>query len=144
MVAPVERAIMLPMLVLAGANIEFRGLPGLGWMVAIAIAARIVAKLAVGFPIGALRVSPERARSLLGLGLLSSGALSMTVGLAFAMRFPGPIGGAVLATAAAACVVGEIVGPAMLRRSLRAAGDIVDRPSPAAAAAPPAEGEATA
>jgi len=119
MVTPVERPILLPALLLAGANIDFRAMPGLGWIAAVAIAARILAKLVIGLPIGVRRASP-----FFGLGLLSSGALSMTVGLAFALRFPGPIGGTVLAAAAVASVVGEIIGPSALRRFLRDAGEI--------------------
>jgi hypothetical protein len=60
----------------------------------------------------------------LGLGLLCSGALSMTIGLAFALRFPGPIGDTVLATAATLTVLGEFVGPWGLRTALRQAGEI--------------------
>lgn len=129
MVAPIEQPILLPALVLAGAHIDFRAMPGLGWIAAIAVLARVAMKIVLGYPIGARRNSP-----LVGAGLLSSGALTMTVGLAFALRFPGPIGGSVLAIAGIACVVGEVVGPAMLRRSLRDAGE-VDEPAPASAAA---------
>ena len=50
----------------------------------------------------------------------------MSVGLAFAIRFPGPVGDSVLATAFVACVAGEMIGPLALRRVLRGAGEIVD------------------
>jgi hypothetical protein len=61
---------------------------------------------------------------MLGLGLLSSGALSMTIGLAFALRFPGAVGDAVLATAATTTLFGELVGPTALRIALRNAGEV--------------------
>jgi hypothetical protein len=120
MVAPIERPIVLPALLLAGAHLDFRAMPGLGWVVAVAIAARVAAKLFFG----AVIAVPTRASLGLGAGLLSSGATSIAVGLAFAIRFPGPIGEAVLVTAFAACLVGEVIGPVVLRRVLRAAGEV--------------------
>jgi hypothetical protein len=51
------------------------------------------------------------------------------VGLTFALRAPGPVGGSVLACAVAAVVAGELLSPAALRRLL---------PPPAAPVAPPA------
>jgi hypothetical protein len=120
MVAPVERPIVLPALVLAGAHVDFRVRPDLLPIVAVAIGARILAKLVFGAAIAL----PYRASTSLGAGLLSSGALSMSVGLAFAIRFPGAIGDAVLATAFVACILGEIVGPIALRRVLHEAGEI--------------------
>ncbi len=127
MVAPVERSVVLPALVLAGAHVDFRARPDLAAILLVAIAARIVAKLVFG----AVLALPYRASPALGAGLLSSGALSMGIGLAFAIRFPGPLGDTVLATAFVSCIVGEIVGPLTLRRVLRDAGEI------AAVEAPP-------
>jgi hypothetical protein len=120
MVAPVERPIVLPALVLAGAHVDFRVMRDLVPILAVAVAARILAKLVFGAAIAL----PNRASAALGAGLLSSGALSVSVGLAFAIRFPGPIGDAVLATAFVACIVGEMIGPIALRRVLRRAGEI--------------------
>jgi hypothetical protein len=123
MVTPLERPILLPALVLAGAHVDFRAMPGLAVVAAIAVAARIVAKLAFGAAVAL----PRGASPLLGGGLLSSGALSMSVGLAFAIRFPGPVGDSILATAFVVCVVGEVVGPLSLRRVLTVAGEIASR-----------------
>jgi hypothetical protein len=68
----------------------------------------------------------------LGMSLMSSGALAMTVGLAFALRFPGPVGDTVLATAAASTLLGEFVGPAALRVALKQAGELHAQPEAAA------------
>jgi hypothetical protein len=95
-------------------------------IIVVALAARILAKLVFGAAIAL----PCRASPALGAGLLSSGALSMGIGLAFAIRFPGPVGDSVLATAFVACIVGEIVGPLVLRKVLQGAGEI---PEPRAA-----------
>ena len=121
MVIPIERPILLPALVLAGAHVDLRAMPGLPWIIGAAIAARVLAKMLIGTMLSVRRASP-----LLGAGLLSSGALSMSVGLAFALRFPGPTGNAILATACVTCILGEMIGPLMLRKLLRDAGEIDD------------------
>ncbi|WP_438002688.1 cation:proton antiporter [Sorangium sp. So ce321] len=124
MVAPTERPVILPALLLAGAHVSPKAAPFLPWIVAIALVARVAGKLATGL---VLRVASPDARETspwLGAGLLSSGAVAMSVGLAFALRFPGPVGHTVLFTAAAAAVFGEFVGPQALRATLRKAGEL--------------------
>jgi Kef-type K+ transport system membrane component KefB len=142
MVAPTERAILLPALVLAGARVEPRAAPGALAIVIAAVAARVVAKLVSGWLIGAAFPAARRAGFSLGLGLLSTGALSIAIGLAFALRFPGPVGDTVLLAVAVTTVFGEFVGPARLGVALTRAGEITQsKPSPSgeasAAAAPP-------
>lgn len=133
MVAPTERPVLLPALLLAGARIDFRASSALPWIAAAAIAARLVAKVVVGWTLAIGSPSGRKAGPLLGLSMLSSGALAVSIGLAFALRFPGPIGDTVLAVAVASVTVGEFIGPVRLRAALRAAGEIEDTkgaPSP--------------
>jgi hypothetical protein len=125
MVAPIERPILLPALVLAGAYVDFRAVPALAVIIAVAVAARIVAKLVFGVALAL----PLHASPLLGAGLLSSGVLSISVGLAFAIRFPGPVGASVLTTAFVFSIVGEVAGPLALKRALVAAGEIPEMPA---------------
>jgi Kef-type K+ transport system membrane component KefB len=124
MVAPTERPVLLPALLLAGARIDFRASPALPWIAAAAIAARLVAKVVVGWTLAIGSPAARKAGPLLGLSMLSSGALAVSIGLAFALRFPGPIGDTVLAVAVASVTVGEFIGPVRLRAALRAAGEI--------------------
>jgi Kef-type K+ transport system membrane component KefB len=150
MITPTERPVMLPALLLAGAGVDFGGSRWLPWVLAAALAARLAAKQIVA--LAALVVAPSARRSgpLLGLGLSSAGALCMSIGLMFALRFPGRVGGAVLAAAAVASVAGEMVGPASLRACLRRAGEIVELveppapPPPEPAAEPPASDDTEA
>jgi hypothetical protein len=137
MVAPTERPVLLPALVLAGARLDPRATGGLVWIIGIALLARIAGKVLVGTLI---RIAPAArpASASLGFGLLSSGALAMSVGLSYAMRFPGKIGDTVLLTAAVITVFGEFVGPITMRQVLRRAGEIVE---PAEDSGPPAEKE---
>jgi Kef-type K+ transport system membrane component KefB len=126
MVAPTERTILLPTLVLAGARIDPQASPGVLLIVCTALAARGAAKLVAGALLGAV-FRPARAAGLsLGLGLLSSGTLTISVGLAFALRFPGPIGDTVLLVVAVTTVFGEFIGPARLGAALARAGEIAE------------------
>ena len=132
--SPTERPVMLPALLLAGAFTDFSLAKYLPYLVAVAIAARTVTKGLVG--LGILGIAPvaRRAGPRLGLGLLSAGALAMSIGLAFALRFPGPVGGIVLACAAAITLFGELVGPTSLRNALTRAGETRDDPPSVAVA----------
>jgi Kef-type K+ transport system membrane component KefB len=124
MVASSERAVMLPVLFFAGASVTWPGLEGFVMVVAAAMVSRLVAKLAVARLLSnAVEPAPAPTVSL-GLGLLPAGVLTMSVGLACAFRFPGPVGDAILALAAMNAALGELIGPAMLRRSLRIIGEI--------------------
>lgn len=124
MVAPTERPVLLPALLLAGAHLDFVASPKLPWIAAAAIGARLVGKVVVGWLLYVASKPARRAGPLVGLSLMSSGALAISIGLAFALRFPGNIGDTVLVVAAVSATFGEFVGPARLRRSLQAAGEI--------------------
>lgn len=117
---------MLPTLVLAGACITVPTQEGFVVIALAAVAARLIGKLVAAEVLARAEKLTQVSRLALGLGLLPAGALTMAVGLACTLRFPGPIGDAVLALAAINVVFGELVGPATLRRTLRLAGEIPD------------------
>jgi Kef-type K+ transport system membrane component KefB len=124
MVAPTERPVLLPALLLAGAHLDFHAGPRLPWIAAAAIGARFVAKIVFGWVLAATSKSARKAGGLVGLSLMSSGALAISIGLAFALRFPGAVGDTVLVVAALSATVGEFVGPVRLRIALQRAGEI--------------------
>jgi hypothetical protein len=124
MVAPTERPVLLPALLLAGAHLSFHDNPRLPWIAVTAIAVRFAAKIVVGWVLTAVSPAARKAGGLVGLSLMSSGALAMSIGLAFALRFPGMLGDTVLVVAALSATVGEFVGPASLRMALKRAGEI--------------------
>lgn len=128
--SPTEHPVMLPALLLTGAYTDVGVAGYLPYLVGTAIAARTLIKSLLG--LGILGIAPvaRRAGPRLGLGLLSSGALAMSVGLAFSLRFPGPVGSLVLACAAAITLFGELVGPASLRNVLTRAGETKEDPPP--------------
>ena len=125
-VSPTERPALLPALLLAGASINLRALEstrGLVAVVAAAIVARFVGKIVFGELLRVVVPAARPAGALVGMGLLSSGALSMSIGLLLALRFPGVVGDTVLVTAAVSAIFGELVAPASLRRALVRAGE---------------------
>jgi Kef-type K+ transport system membrane component KefB len=135
MVAPTERPVLLPALLLAGAHLDFLASPKLPWIAAATIAARLVAKTVLGWLLCIGSKPARKGGPLVGLSLMSSGALSISIGLVFALRFPGAIGDTILVVAALSATVGEFVGPARLRRTLLLAGEIDDGSGSAAASA---------
>ncbi len=129
MLATTERPIVMPALVLAGAHLDLvDGAPMWG-LVGVAVLARVFAKTLGGLAVRRMTDAAARSSPLLGLAMLSSGSLTACVGLATALRFPGPVGRAVLGTSIASAILGEIIGPAMLRRELGFAGEIHDAAS---------------
>ena len=97
-----EGPLRLPALLLAGARIDVGQVPFLGWLLPTVLGARVVAKALVAGC--AALVSPPFRRAGVPVvpGLLACGPNSMSIGLAFALRFPGRIGDTVLVCAAAA------------------------------------------
>jgi hypothetical protein len=124
-VAPTERPVLLPALLLAGARLDLQVLRvrGVAIVIAAAIGARIAGKLVSGLMLRATREA-RGASNAIGLGLLSSGALAISLGLAFALRYPGTIGDCVLLTSVFTSIFGEFVAPAMLRRVLAQVGEV--------------------
>ncbi len=128
MVAPTERPVLLPALVLAGAHLDFHASAKLPLLAAAAIGARLAAKVVVGWMLSLASRDARKAGGLVGLSMMSSGALSISIGLVFALRFPGWVGDTVLVVAALSATFGEFVGPFRLRRSLEVAGEIEATP----------------
>jgi Kef-type K+ transport system membrane component KefB len=124
MIAPTERPVLLPALVLAGARISPNATPALAWIVAAAVGVRLAVKLLLGWLVSRGYRVARPAGASLGLGLLPTGALAMAIGLSFALRFPGVVGDTILLTVAVVTVFGEFVGPSRLRVSLARAGEI--------------------
>jgi len=123
LVLPVEFPLRLPALLFAGARIDVAEVPNLAWLVPTALGARLLAKALVAGCAALLCPPLRRAGAPLVPGLLACGPTSMSIGLAFALRFPGRVGETVLVSAAAATILGELVAPLGLKSALRRAGE---------------------
>lgn len=148
LLAPTERAVMLPTLLLAGTWLDFhvfRGHRSLVLIVLFVLAARAIAKWISGWMLTAASADVRAAGGNVGAGLLSAGALSIALGLTMAMRFPGAAGDLILITSALALAFGETVAPRALRGLLQRAGEFDQaRASMTTVPPPPVTSESTA
>jgi hypothetical protein len=122
-----ERPVLLPALLLAGAGIDLHAVRAAHWLaavIAIALVSRVLGKLLFGEILRGVAPEVRPAGPFVGLGLLSSGALSVSIGLVLALRVPGVVGDTVLIAAAISAILGEMVAPVALRRALFRAGEI--------------------
>lgn len=129
MVAETERPVVLPALVLAGAHAAYPTELAPAAVVLAALGARVLAKFSLGLALRrsfSASAARDRLGTSLGLGLLPSGILTIATGLSFWLRFPDAGGRIVLALATVSCLVGEAVGPAVLRRELSRAGELAN------------------
>lgn len=125
LLAPTERPVILPLLVLGGATLDPRSLsPEVVSLLGVVLAARVSAKLASGRVIAAFVPAARRSPTATGGALLASGTLSMSIGLYAYLNLEGRQGEWALLAAVAATVFGELVGPTLLRRALRRAGEV--------------------
>jgi Kef-type K+ transport system membrane component KefB len=124
MTAPTERAVLLPALLVAGARLDLTTSSVVPTLALLAVLGRLGAKLLCGAGLRALLPEARATQPWMGLSLVSAGGLAMSIGLAFNLRFPGLLGDAVLASAAAATLLGEFIGPPSLRATLARNGEI--------------------
>ncbi len=124
MVGATERPVLLPMLVVAGTLIDLEMTWQMGVLIALGLVARLVMRVVAGFGLLAVSKPSRVVGPWIGLTTCSSGALSIAVGILFYIYFPGEIGEAGLLAATVSALVGELIGPASLRRGLHAAGEI--------------------
>lgn len=138
LVIPTERPVMLPLLLLAGARLDVRSIAAAKVVLLVlgfALVVRVVGKYLSGLILRALAPAAHGASMHVGFGLLSAGPITITLGLASALRFSGLLGEALLTLAVAAVVLGELLAPITLKRELFTLGEAVP-PEPA-----PASGE---
>jgi hypothetical protein len=119
-----ERAVLLPILILTGAETEVKNVGIALGIFGIVLVARFAARLVSAPILATLSGAPKSVVPALALGLMPSGALSVTLGLALESRFRGIAGNAVLSLAFGLSVAGEIAGPVGLRRALARAGEL--------------------
>ena len=122
MLTPTEKPVLLPVTVLAGAYVNLK-LPSMVLvLVGVAVLAKVVARVLLG---SLLSLGSARGTGAdFGLSMLASGGFTIAVALAFSTRVPGVAADAVLLFAVVSTLLGELVAPAALRRSLQRAGEL--------------------
>jgi len=124
MLARTEHPVRLPILLLCGAHIDLYVDQRYAFVIAAAVLARVVSAALCAWPIGRASGSSKHELPSLIRSLLPTGAITMTIGLSFALRFPNQAGTVVLLIAACQTVLGELLGPLALRRALDSAGEL--------------------
>jgi Kef-type K+ transport system membrane component KefB len=110
-----EGAVLLPALLLTGAQLRHPVGPGELLLIALAIGLRLLLSLAFGVALSLKRPETRGLGLWLGAGMLSPGSLTMVVGFALSMRCPPEVARPALAVAALGTLLGELVGPRALR-----------------------------
>jgi hypothetical protein len=124
MITPTEKPVLLPVLLLAGADVNVKLPMPLLVLVATALVAKILGRIFCGALLS-VTAKPVKGVGLeFGGSMLSCGALGLAVALAFAVRHPGVVADTVLLLASVGVLLGEWLGPASLRRALARAGEI--------------------
>ncbi|HET9932889.1 MAG TPA: potassium transporter Kef [Polyangiaceae bacterium] len=141
MTAPTEKPVMLPVALLAGASVHPQGAPYLAALCVVGIVARLIMELLRGALVNLFVPRTRPAGPLLGLGMLTTGAVSLAAAVALELRLRPDLGASVLGYAVASLLVGELLGPILLRRTLLRVGDIIpgmqQTPPPPSVAPPP-------
>ncbi|MCC7194505.1 MAG: hypothetical protein IT356_03005 [Gemmatimonadaceae bacterium] len=123
MLASTARPVLLPVMALAGAQIDAHD--GKAFWLAVALVPLV--RLGIKLPVVAVLrrgLAPSTAMTRwAGAALMSAGPVTACVGLVVAARLPGPIGRLVLASCVASIIAGEVVGLPARRRELRRAGE---------------------
>jgi len=135
LLAPTERPVMLPLLVLGGATLNPEALsPEMIGLLGVVLGARVVAKVGSGWLIALFVPAARTSPTITGGALLASGTLAMSIGLYAYVSLEGRHGEAALLAASVATVFGELFGPSALRRALFRAGEVERNESPPAPA----------
>lgn len=143
MVRPTERAVLLPLAVLAGALLDPRAAPAAAYLVPIALAARFIAELGRSLLLLASTPAARPAGIGVGYSLVSTGDVTLACAVAIALAFEHPFARTVLAIGVAGLLLGEVVAPLALRRALGRVGELDSPEGPVWSAPPeaPVEGD---
>jgi hypothetical protein len=119
-----ERPVLLPALVIAGALVDPAASPALPAAVGAAVVAMVAGTALAAAALATVSPLARRAGPALAPALATPGPFGVCAGLALAVRYPGPVGGTVLACAVAGAIAGEVVSTRALRRALARAGEL--------------------
>ena len=116
--AETEGAVLLPTLMLAGAHLEPPQSDGEIALIGAALGVRVLMSLVLGYTLARAEPDIRGLGAWLGGGMLASGTLTMIVAFGMALRCPPEIARPALSIAFLGTLLGELIGPAALRRAL--------------------------
>lgn len=126
MVQSSEKPVVLPVLLAAGASVAVDTVPKLAWIVAAALVARVGVELVRGLFLAAAVPASRPAWAEVAFGMTSTGAITLAAAYTLRVRAPGSSSDAVLVIAAASVLLGEVLGPALLKRAISQTGEAHD------------------
>jgi Kef-type K+ transport system membrane component KefB len=132
LVAPTDRAVLLPVALLAGASLKLAAIPNYWVLLLAALGSRLFMDSFRGWVFPWLFPTGEQ-RTRLGLGLMSTGGFTLAAALELDSRLGDPMGPFLLLLAAAGNLVGELLAPSALRAALERAGELAQPASDAPA-----------
>jgi len=142
LLAPTERPLMLPVLLLGGASLNLsHAIQPWVALIAVVLLVRISTKLGSGYLVSLAVPAPRRRPLATGAGLLASGTLAMSIGSYCFLQLEQTLGDLVLICAALTILIGELASPLGIRRALVRAGEIHEEERPVASRTPPTEEE---
>lgn len=118
LIAPAESSVLLPVLVVAGATVDLRLAGSLLLVAGVSVIVRLVAHLLLGPLVVGVAAGKLGGLHKAGPALASSGEVAVVVAMAFATLHAGRTGQLVLVTSVAGALLGELVAPASLKRTL--------------------------
>lgn len=123
MLGSTTRAVLLPVVALAGARLDLRDGQAVWILAALVPVVRLAIKLPVIALLRARLAPPLMLTRWAGMALMGCGSITVCVGVVMSVQFPGPVGRLVLAGCVAAIIIGELLGPPALRHELNSAGE---------------------
>lgn len=126
MLLPTERPVVLPIALLAGAWIDPGAYPAAVWVAVVVVLARGLMELLRGSILFASLRAARGAGPWVALSFTSAGSFTLAACVELALQAGGTVGKSLFVIGCIVLLVGEVVGPMMLRRALVRAGDIPD------------------
>jgi hypothetical protein len=123
LVGSTEGAVLLPALLLAGARLALPANEGEIALIALAVGVRFAISFLFGFLLSLARPETRGLGGMLGAGMLASGTLTMIVAFGISLRCPPEVARPALAIAFVGTLLGELIGPAALRRAFGRSSD---------------------
>jgi hypothetical protein len=121
---PTEGAVILPLLVIAGASVDWVRLGELGIVVVISVVTGVLIKLVVAWWLRSRLPVPEGSTLALGLTFNASGEVTCLLGLEIWLVGPAGVGQLALASVVLVSLVGEFVSARSIRSLLTIAGEV--------------------
>lgn len=123
-----EGAVLLPALLLAGANLQRPQGQAEVMLIALALGLRVAVSFVFGFGLARRRSETRGLGLWVGAGMLAPGSLTVIVGFAMTLRCPPEVARPALLLAFLGTLLGELIGPRALKQIIRKVSALPPKP----------------